>query len=161
MLQAIGGGISSASQDLTLLHVGTDIMIAGLVTQVATLLVFGVLAADYGLAVYRNRNNLNPSTRQLRNTLKFRLFVVALWIAYLCILVRCCYRVAELVRGWSNNPILRSEGLFIGLDSVPCVIASLVLNIWHPGRCFPKDTQNLAQGEKTANPSSGDAVTEV
>ncbi|KAK3697954.1 hypothetical protein LTR37_017178 [Vermiconidia calcicola] len=141
MLQAAGGAISSASEDLTLLDIGTNIMIAGLVTQVFTLLVFGILAADYGFAIYRNRANLNPATKSFRQTLRFKSFIAALWLAYAGILIRCCYRVAELVGGWDNNPILRSEGLFIGLDSVPCAIAALVLNIWHPGWCFPKATQ--------------------
>jgi hypothetical protein len=157
MLQAAGGAVSSASEDLTVLNIGTNIMIAGLVLQVFTLLVFGILAGDYGYSAYRNRNNLNPATKSLRQTLRFKLFILALWIAYLGILIRCCYRVAELVRGWSNNPILRSEGLFIGLDSVPCAIAAVVLNIWHPGWCFPKETQQSAVSEeKMAGATSSD-----
>jgi hypothetical protein len=158
VLQGVGGGISSASSDQTILNVGTNIMIAGLVTQVFTLFVFGILAADYGLAVYRHKNNLNPATKSLRGSLRFKFFILALWIAYICILIRCCYRVAELAGGWSrDNYILRSEGLFIGLDSVPCAIAAVVLNIFHPGWCFPKETQEFAeQEEKTASGSSSD-----
>lgn len=143
LLQAVGGGIASAGSDLTLVNIGTDIMIAGLSTQVATMFAFGVLAADYGLAVYRNRHNLNPATASLRNTTRFRLFIVALWIAYFGILIRCCYRVAELAGGWGrDNHILRDQGLFIALDSVAVGIATVVLNIWHPGYCFPKETQH-------------------
>lgn len=146
MLQAAGGAVSSAGTDLSILNVGTNIMIAGLVTQVFTLVVFGILAADYGFAVLRNKSNLNPATKSLRESLRFKLFIAALVIAYTCILVRCSYRVAELVGGWfRDNYILRSEGLFIGLDSVPCAIAAVVLNIFHPGWCFLKDTQQYAE----------------
>lgn len=149
MLQAIGGGVSSASGNLSVLNIGTNIMIAGLVTQVFTLLVFGVLAADYGFSIYKHRQNLNPATASLRQTLQFKLFIVALWIAYIGILVRCCYRVAELVGGWSNsNAVLRDEWLFVGLDSVPCALAAVALNIWHPGRCFPKETQEVTVAEE-------------
>ena len=56
--------------------------------------------------------------------------------------------MAELVRGWDQNPILRSEGLFIGFDSVPCAIAAVVLNIWHPGYCFPKETREIISPEE-------------
>ncbi len=158
MLQAAGGATSSASSDLTVLNIGTNIMIAGLATQVFTLVVFGILAADYAISAYRNRNNLNPATATLRRSLRFKLFIVALWIAYLCILIRCSYRVAELVKGWSNNPILRNEWLFVGLDSVPCGIAAVSLNIFHPAWCFPKDTQEVAQKEKSVIASSDEDV---
>ncbi|KAK5167099.1 uncharacterized protein LTR77_007829 [Saxophila tyrrhenica] len=141
MLQAVGGGIASAGADVAMVDIGTDVMIAGLSTQVVTMFCFGVLAADYGLAAYRNRDNLNPATASFRKTRQFQLFVLALWVAYFGILIRCCYRVAELVGGWRENPILRDEGLFIALDSVPCALAALVLNIWHPGFCFPRETQ--------------------
>lgn len=161
MLQAVGGAVSSASSDITILNIGTDIMLAGLVTQVFTLVIFGVLAADYGVGVYRNRSNLNPATATLRNSLRFKMFVAALWLAYVCILMRCSYRVAELSGGWTNNPILREQGLFIGFDSVPCAIAAVVLNIWHPGWCFPKDTQETIAEEKLANNSGSDDEAQV
>lgn len=144
ILQAVGGAVSSASTNNTILSVGSDIMIAGLATQVFTLGVFGLLAADYGIAIYRNRTHLNPATAPLRNGMRFKTFILALWVAYLCILIRCSYRVAELSRGWTNNPILREQNLFIGLDSVPCGVAAVVLNIWHPGSCFPKEQDEAA-----------------
>jgi hypothetical protein len=100
VLQAAGGAVASASENLEVLKVGDDIMITGLSTQVFTLLVFGMLAADYGWKVYRNQNLLNPATVELRRSLKFKLFLVALWVAYFAILIRCCYRVAELCGGW-------------------------------------------------------------
>jgi len=74
-------------------------MITGLATQVFTLVVFGILAADYGLAIYRNRAHLNPLTTELRQSRRFKLFLVALWVAYFGILIRCSYRVAELAGG--------------------------------------------------------------
>ena len=134
-------------------------MIAGLVTQVATLLIFGGLAADYGVRIYRSRATLNPATEDLRKTLKFKCFLVALWVAYFGILIRCTYRVAELSQGWTHNPILHMEGLFIGLDSVPILLCAVVLNIWHPGWCFPKSVQGkpIKKGEKTME-SEGEAV---
>lgn len=61
-------------------------------------------------------------------------------------------RLAELAKGWSDdNEILRNEGLFIGLDSVACGIATVILNVWHPGWCFPKRLQDNA-----ARPASDD-----
>ncbi|KAF2484963.1 RTA1 like protein-domain-containing protein [Neohortaea acidophila] len=155
LLQAVGGAVSSASPNLAVLSIGSDIMIAGLVTQVVTLVAFGILAADYALRVYRNRAHLNPATAALRTSLRFRLFLAALWIAYLGILVRCCYRVAELAGGWTgSNRILKEEGLFIGLDSVPVGIAAVVLNVWHPGWCFPREEEQREVNEKVEGEAS-------
>ncbi|KAF2165539.1 hypothetical protein M409DRAFT_67326 [Zasmidium cellare ATCC 36951] len=155
ILQAAGGATASASEDQAVLKIGDNIMIAGLAFQVFTMVVFGIFAADYGFAILRNRNSLNPETASLRNSRRFKLFIVALWVSYFAILIRCAYRLAELAKGWSDdNEILRNQGLFIGLDSVTCAIATIVLNIWHPGWCFPKESQDLA--EKLASESSSD-----
>ena len=140
-------------------------MLAGLVFQVLTLVVFGACAADYSFAVYQHRTQLNPETLGLRQSRRFRLFVFALWVAYFGILIRCIYRVAELAggvyhssvaptfkltnfTGWVDNPILREQGLFIGLDSVPVAIAAVVLNVWHPGWCF-QEKHHVSHAEET------------
>ncbi|KXS94863.1 hypothetical protein AC578_8464 [Pseudocercospora eumusae] len=144
ILQAIGGGIASGSPSTKILRVGDNVMITGLAVQVGTMLVFAGLAIDYGFAVRRNAR-MRSSRR-----LEF-FFLVALGIAYFCILVRCAYRLAELAKGWGpQNGVLRMEGLFIGLDSVPCGIASVLLNVWHPGWCFPRENQRDG-GEKVGS----------
>ncbi len=79
-------------------------MITGLATQVFTLVIFGILAADYGFAIYRNRAHLNPLTAELRQSRQFKLFLGALWVAYFGILIRCSYRVAELAGGKLKLP---------------------------------------------------------
>lgn len=90
---------SSTASGLAVLNAGDNVMITGLATQVATLVAFGILAADYAFAVYKNRHRLNPATAELRQSLRFKLFVLALWVAFLGILIRCSYRVAELAGG--------------------------------------------------------------
>ncbi|QIW96725.1 hypothetical protein AMS68_002243 [Peltaster fructicola] len=129
VLQAIGGGVGAAATSQSQLDVSTGLLITGLSTQVATLLAFGGCAADYGLRVWRRGTS--------NSIVNFKLFLTALAVAYLMILLRCAYRVAELSKGWgSDNTILREQSLFIGLDSVPCALATIVLNIWHPGHHF-------------------------
>ena len=66
---------------------------------------------------------------------------------------------AHFICFWFHvTPLLaREQNLFIGLDSVPCAIAAIVLNIWHPGWCFPKTEQDeTATAEKLAGGSSSD-----
>lgn len=78
ILQAAGGGTASAAPDVHILEIGDNIMIAGLTTQVATLLVFGVLAADYAYSVYKHHESLRPATVELRRSWRFKAFVAAL-----------------------------------------------------------------------------------
>ncbi|QIX02229.1 hypothetical protein AMS68_007746 [Peltaster fructicola] len=157
VLQGVGGGIAAGADTQDVLDTGDHVMVAGLALQVFTLVIFGLLAADFAFTVYRNRANLNHDTAELRQTLKFKLFILALVVAYLAILIRCAYRVAELVGGWSlTNQILRNEGLFIGLDSVPCIIATGVLNVWHPGWCFPKTQHASVQKKEVSYQSNSD-----
>lgn len=93
-------------------------MIAGLSFQVFTLLIFGILGTEYGLRVYRHRNEvLNPSTVDLRRSRKFRLFLGSILVAFVTILTRCAYRIAEMAGGW-RNPIMQNQTDFIILDAM-------------------------------------------
>jgi hypothetical protein len=94
-------------------------MIAGLSSQIITMFGFGVLSGEYAWRVYRNRRSgqLNADTVVLRASLRFRLFVGAAATAYFTVLIRCCYRLAEMAGGW-RSPLMQSEIDFIILDSL-------------------------------------------
>nr|OQO21076.1 hypothetical protein B0A51_12608 [Rachicladosporium sp. CCFEE 5018] len=164
LLQATGGVVASISWNKFILDIGDNIMITGLATQVVTLVIFGALAAEYGGKVYKHQHQLNQATAELRRSKMFKLFLMALWVAYFGILFRCCYRVAELCRGWGGqNYIMRNQALFVGLDSVPVAIASIVLNIWHPGWCFPKQAvgQDIMETSRSQPEKGGSGESSV
>ena len=116
ILQGVGGSISALAEKKSLLDAGVDVMIAGLVSQVFTLMVFFGLATEYFIRCWKNPGKMNPGTVRLAKSAKFRLFGAALAIAFLAIFVRCCYRVAELYHGWGSE-IMRKEEDFIIMDS--------------------------------------------
>ena len=98
---------SSASHSGKSPDSGDHIMVAGLAFQVFTLLVFQILCLDFGLKTWRRMRTmgeaaLDPKHSQLRSSLKFRLFLVALGVSTLCIFIRSIYRVAELGEGWEG-----------------------------------------------------------
>ncbi|EEH10300.1 parasitic phase-specific protein PSP-1 [Histoplasma capsulatum G186AR] len=140
-LQGAGGGIaSSADYGTSLAETGTNLMIAGVVWQVAILAVFILLAVDFAIRTLRRMRSigveaLDPNHAALRSSFAFRSFLVALCLATLFIFIRCVYRIAELSDGW-DGPLLKDEPLFIGLESVMIVLAVLVLNAFHPGWGF-------------------------
>ncbi|KAL8677732.1 MAG: hypothetical protein Q9186_005867 [Xanthomendoza sp. 1 TL-2023] len=136
ILQGVGGGIASSAESESASDAGSNIMLAGIVWQVITLIVFAALAADFTLRVTRARSNLTLAASELLQSTKFRLFGAGLVTAYLTILIRCVYRIAELAGGWKND-IMRNEAEFIVLEGVVIVIAVFCLTAFHPGYCFP------------------------
>lgn len=117
ILQAAGGTISAIATEKTFLDQGVDIMIAGLVSQVVTLFIFAYLCAEYGWRLRKNRDRLTTASLSLANSRNFRFCLLAMIFAFLCIFIRCCYRVAELCNGWGSE-IMRKQGEFVLLDSV-------------------------------------------
>lgn len=133
-LQGAGGGISAGADDgSSALQTGVDVMIvsvfrfclriitelvqAGLSFQVVTLVIFAVLAGDVAYSMWKHRNELPHETAALRATKRFRIFLGATIVAFVAILIRCAYRIAELKGGWGNS-IMRNEPEFIVLESV-------------------------------------------
>lgn len=92
-------------------------MLAGIVWQVVTLIVFAALAGDFVLRVSRARSSLTLAASDLLKDMKFRLFAAGLVTAYLTITIRCIYRIAELAGGWGND-IMQNEAEFIVLEGV-------------------------------------------
>lgn len=116
LLQGAGGAISSMAKEKKLLDDGVDIMIAGLVFQVFSLLVFLGLVLDYVNQCRLHFGQLSSQSKRMLRSTRFRLFVAGISVAFVCILIRCCYRVAELYDGWGSE-IMRKEVDFIILDS--------------------------------------------
>jgi len=138
VLQGAGGGIAAtASPGSNAQVVGNNLMMAGIVWQVFTLIVFGILVSDYAFRAYKRRAEFAPSAIKLTQTLRFKLFISGLILAYITVFTRCVFRIGEMAKGW-GNPIMQSESDFIALDSVMIVIAVLCLTAFHPGFIFPE-----------------------
>ena len=138
VLQGAGGGLAAtATGGSTLQKTGNNLMIAGIVWQVFTLLVFGGFVADYAFRAYQHRATLEPSAIRLMATLRWKLFVGSLFLAFVTVFTRCVFRIGEMARGWGNK-IMQSQTDFIVLDSVMITISILCLTVFHPGYMFPE-----------------------
>ncbi|KAH8684450.1 RTA1 like protein-domain-containing protein [Tricladium varicosporioides] len=143
ILQAAGGGIAGgAGKDQALRKQGTDTMIAGIVWQVFTLLVFGFLVVVYIMRTKKvwNSGSVGEREKETWRRRGVRCFVAGVSIAFVTIFARCLYRIAEMVGGWAN-PIMRDEKSFVVMEGFMMVIAGLALTIFHPGYCFPETRQ--------------------
>ncbi|KAF5130795.1 Sphingoid long-chain base transporter RSB1 [Metarhizium anisopliae] len=142
VLQAVGGALAAtAAHNHESASLGSNIMIAGLAFQVATMLGFITAASDFALRTYRRYRAQGASALsqdaalvRMRRTLRFKLFLGALSLASVLILWRSAFRVAELSEGWTG-PIMADQGMFVGFEGVLIVVAVLALNVFHPGIC--------------------------
>ncbi|KAM0202358.1 hypothetical protein ACHAPI_001546 [Fusarium lateritium] len=152
ILQAVGGGMASTAARMEeSAATGTDIMIAGLVFQVITIIGFIVCSIDFALRTTRRQCALGdaafdqrPEVSKVRNSPWFKGFLGALSLSTFCILWRSAFRVAELSRGWTG-PIMANQSMFVGFEGILIVVAVVVLNIFHPALCM-KELLELDDG---------------
>ncbi|KAF2995796.1 hypothetical protein E8E13_000103 [Curvularia kusanoi] len=162
VLQGVGGGMAaSADFGSDMQDVGTDLMLAGVIWQVVCLTMFGYLLGEYLFRTYRHRKELSSQAMDLFHDTKFRLFIMAIILAYLTILVRCAYRIPELSDGWRSE-LMREEVEFIVLEGAMIVTAVAALTIFHPGYCFPAlAAQRAPHNQKSASDPEEDIKLET
>jgi preprotein translocase subunit SecG len=118
MLQAGGGGLAGgAGSNAALRNKGTDLMIAGIAWQVATLIVFVGLVLDYVIRTLRHWDQVDENAKNLLRQKRSRGFIFGVAVAFLAFLLRCIYRIAETVGGWAN-PIMRDEAGFMVMEAL-------------------------------------------
>ncbi|KAL1876306.1 hypothetical protein Daus18300_002935 [Diaporthe australafricana] len=132
VIQAAGGAMSTTSSGAS--QLGVDLALAGLVLQVAFMLIFCALFTDYLIRYARASRvaGAAPFTRRLA------VFFGFMATATVLILVRCAYRLAELHEGYGGH-LVRDEALFIDLEGVMIIIAVYCLMVGHPGLVFGND----------------------
>jgi RTA1 like protein len=141
ILQALGGGMASAAtHEGKNPSAGNHIMLAGLCIQVVTLVIFMGLSIDFAVKTWQRissmgKEALDPKHAALRDSRRFRGFLIALTFATLCIFTRSVYRVAELSEGWTGY-LISTQRYFIGLEGAIVALGILSLNVFHPGFCF-------------------------
>jgi hypothetical protein len=110
-------------------------MVAGLVVQVVSLVIFLALCFEYSLRVRKYRGELNPKYAVLRGTPRFKRFLYALAAATIFLFIRAVYRVAELSGGFRGK-LAQDEVLFMVLDGAMVLLACIILVVFHPGPAF-------------------------
>jgi RTA1 like protein len=130
-VQAVGGGMASiALQNNTSTSTGTDIMVAGIVFQLASITIFVFCAADFFRRVLRHR--LLASVEGSITPL-----LLAMVFSILLIYIRSIYRTIELVQGWTGY-LITHEAYFIALDGSMMAPAVGIFILIHPAWFMPK-----------------------
>jgi len=127
VVQAIGGGSASvASNRGTNTKPGTDIMVAGILFQLATMVIFVGFMLDFLRRALRMQKPANTDK-----------VIVAMSLSILTIFIRSIYRSIELLQGWKGY-LITHERYFIALDAAMMIIACGVYNVVDPAVLLPK-----------------------
>ncbi|KAG8970775.1 hypothetical protein FRC05_011726 [Tulasnella sp. 425] len=158
VVQAVGGATASSANGNSGAETGANIMVAGIIVQMAAITIYCIIQGDYLWRVLTDRPVRPPGTPggvtpqsdmegvsntvtlekeavsgRARLTPNIKNMLIGLGIATVFIYIRSIYRTIELLGGW-NGAIFVNEKLFNALDGMPIFVAMFVLNVFHPGR---------------------------
>ena len=145
VIQAIGGAMAATAVAQTPpsgSKTGTNIMVGGIVFQMASITVFAGLFVDF---LRRARKLGNVLTH------KMKILIWATTASVALIYVRSIYRTIELAQGWTGYLITR-EGYFLGFDGALMIVAVGIFNFAHPGYLI--DSSNSKRERGVAGPRS-------
>lgn len=127
VVQAVGGASAAIAYEQTPpgnTENGTHIMVAGILFQLAAIIVFCVL---FALVILRA---LRSSSSVLRQK-KVQAIIAATVFAVLVIVIRSIYRTIELLQGWKGY-LITTERYFLALDGAMVLLSLVVFNIAQP-----------------------------
>lgn len=126
-------------------NLGAHIMLAGIVFQLAVIIVYAFCGIEYYFSYSRNslinshfdKETNSDTTAQVRGTYTENLkrMAYALVFTTICLFIRAIYRTIELSNGWDGR-IISTQRYFNVLDGAMVVLAIYTFNLAHPGRLF-------------------------
>jgi len=144
VIQAVGGGMAATAVAATPPRgskTGTNIMVGGIVFQMASITVFVGFFAEFLRRVRLQKKSLGS---------KIDVLIGATAFSCAMIYMRSIYRTIELLQGWSGY-LITHEAYFIGLDAVPMLLAVSVFNFIHPGWFLPRSRKDLGNVEESGD----------
>ncbi|TDL15089.1 RTA1 like protein [Rickenella mellea] len=159
VVQALGGGWASGAKDP---RPGADMMLGGIILQIVALITFNILGAEFLWRFYNDKplreapsatysrnsstsnvslkhNNVEKGNGNLSYSPKrLQALIIGVVISNICLIIRGIYRTAELSDGF-NGRIISTEIYFNLFDGAMVALATLTLNIIHPGYLLPRE----------------------
>lgn len=119
---------------------GTHIMVAGILFQLAAVIVFSCLFT--WVIVKTLSNHASAHLLQYR---KVQAIIAGTSFSVICVVIRSVYRTIELLQGWDGY-LITTQRYFIVLDGVMMLLAVVVFNFISPGWA---SISNLERGNGT------------
>ncbi|RAO71274.1 uncharacterized protein BHQ10_007286 [Talaromyces amestolkiae] len=129
---------------------GNNIMLAGLVFQIITLVLVAALCLEFAWRVqHRFPHWKNVEFSNVHGIRSFRGFLLGAIAAFVLSFLRCVYRVVELAGGW-NNSLQSEEVPSIILESAMNTTAVFALAVYKPDSAF-KDIFGALRASSSAS----------
>ncbi|KAI0692283.1 RTA1 like protein-domain-containing protein [Cytidiella melzeri] len=168
VIQAAGGGIASSADSVSTQNVGSNVMLAGIVFQLVSLVFFSALMAEFFLRFWISRplrfaassadGSSSTLVRGRQWNLKLKLAAFGLAFSSVLLFIRGVYRTIELADGW-NGRIISTQVYFNVLDGAMVVLAMYTLNFFHPGVLLSDGGSSNVSGEDKYTDSKGSGIT--
>jgi uncharacterized membrane protein len=141
-VQAAGGGMAAIAFEQNPpknTDNGTHIMVAGILFQLASIIVFVSL---FIIVIFRTLKSKGEVLRQK----KTQWIIAAMVLSVVLIVIRSIYRTIELLQGWTGY-LITTERYFIVLDGAMMVGAVGIFNIARPGWATLASKDSDIEGE--------------
>jgi hypothetical protein len=123
LMQSAGGGLMASAGSLDL---GEKVVVGGLLVQ---LLFFGCFIAVAGL--FHWRMTRQPTTEATRPEVRWKHYLVTLYVTGTLILIRSLFRLVEFIQG-NDGSLMRSEVYIFIFDGLLMLGVLLWMNWFHP-----------------------------
>ncbi|KAI8964612.1 RTA1-domain-containing protein [Daldinia sp. FL1419] len=146
VVQAAGGAMAStAGGNTDSTKLGTNIMVAGVLFQLAAMTIFALLALDF----FRRSTKFGMPQ-------EYNKILIALFVSLATIFARSIFRAVELLEGWDGY-LMMHEVYFITLDGALMAIAVIVFLPFDPARTIPKAYRTVDKDSTELSEFSMDA----
>jgi hypothetical protein len=125
-----GGGAGLMAQS-SLAKMGQNILLAGLILQIITFVLFLTTAV-----VFERRMGVNPTQAAVQGDVPWKKHLYSLYGVSAMILVRSVFRVIEYGLG-NDGYLLGHEWATYVLDALPMFIAMVSFAVWYPSELQP------------------------
>ncbi|KIW12543.1 hypothetical protein PV08_09820 [Exophiala spinifera] len=177
LIQAVGGVMTTPDASAQTQRLGMDIYMAGVGVQLAFLATFTSLAVRFQLNLKKQERQSSSRLFQRRDDddeagiildegqnaltdlraddaatypspeLARRPLLVTLYAVMALVIVRNAYRLAEFSTG-ATSPAVTHEWFGYVFDALPMFAASVILNVWNPGKILQGPRSGFAEQDK-------------
>ncbi|KAF2004310.1 RTA1 like protein [Amniculicola lignicola CBS 123094] len=140
VIQGNGAGIMGTMQ-LELALAGEKIVIAGLALQVATFIVFLIIAGDFHIRM----NKKTQSTTAYGQSTEWRKMLWILYTLSSLILLRCVFRLIEYSMG-NNSYLIAHEWTLYVFDTTPMFLVLVLMLVLQPSKYVPEGLPRKGSG---------------
>jgi hypothetical protein len=138
LIQGSGAGMMSIG---TMSKMGQNIVLAGLILQIVTFVLFMVTAV-----VFEKRMKAHSNPEATQGGLLWKKHLLSLYAVSAMILLRSVFRVIEYALG-NDGYLLANEWPTYVLDAVPMFIAMICFAYWYPSELQPSLVKTESQTE--------------